>query len=163
MPQHTSTFSLLGHSSRAHGTFCKITNTKARTEHQPQQVPHRQQFALSEQCQGELPTTCTKLLKIQFSIHNVACYFWFGWPFLRMLYVIVFIHRMLLKTSFCSDFLYSQRLLPLYINTHKSIYIYIGVVCDPKKTGNQRLLWDQSNLVKWKVSLSMEGLRAGWL
>lgn len=107
MPQQTSTFSLLGHSSTAHGTF-SIINIKARklTEHQPQQVPFRQQYALPEHCQVEFPTTCTKLLKIQFSIHrHVACFFWFEWPFLGMLYLIVFIHHMLLKTVFCSDFL----------------------------------------------------------
>lgn len=121
MPQHTSAFSLLGHSSRAHGTFCKVINTKARKliEHQPQEVPYRQHYALPELCQGEFPTTCTKLLEIQFSIHrHVACFFWFGWPFLGMLlrlYLIVFIYHMLLKTAFCSDFLYSQMVLPLCI------------------------------------------------
>lgn len=116
-PQHTSAFSLLGHSSTAQGAF-SIINIKVRklTEHQPQQVSYRQQYVLPEDCQGEFPTTCTKLLKIQFSIHRlVACFFWFGWPFLGMLYLIVFIHHMPLKTAFCSDFLYSQMVSPLCI------------------------------------------------
>lgn len=52
--------------------------------------------------------------------------------------------------------IFTDGVASVYINTHKNIYVYIWAIPDPKETGNYWLLWDQSNLVKWKVPQFME-------